>query len=123
MLGPLLGALLGLAGGSAQAATLRVRAGEDLQAALDAAAPGDVVEDKQDRNKLDAYWTLYECLLTTTKLIAPFTPFMAETLWQNLAVAGAGSSAANSAVGGSVSESVHLCDYPIALCRRGGTVS
>jgi len=63
-------------------------------------------EDKHDRNKLDAYWTLYECLLTTTKLIAPFTPFMAETLWSNLAVAGAG----NGAEG--VTESVHLCDYP-----------
>ena len=37
-------------------------------------------------DKLDAHWTLYECLLTTTKLIAPFTPFLAETLWQNLAV-------------------------------------
>ena len=63
-------------------------------------------EDKKDLNKLDAYWTLYECLLTTTKLIAPFTPFMAETLWQNLAVAGAGNGT------GVVSESVHLCDYP-----------
>ncbi|MCE9606744.1 MAG: isoleucine--tRNA ligase [Planctomycetia bacterium] len=63
-------------------------------------------EDKQDRKKLDAYWTLYECLLTTTKLIAPFTPFMAETIWQNLAVAGAGNGA------DTVTESVHLCDYP-----------
>jgi isoleucyl-tRNA synthetase len=63
-------------------------------------------EDKRDREKLDAYWTLYESLLTTTKLIAPFTPFIAETLWGNLAVAGAGSSS------GSVVESVHLCDYP-----------
>ena len=35
-------------------------------------------------DKLDAYWTLYECLTTTAKLIAPFTPFVAEELWQNL---------------------------------------
>jgi isoleucyl-tRNA synthetase len=54
-------------------------------------------------DKLDAYWTLYECLLTTTKLVAPFVPFLAETLWQNLAV---------EATGGRALESVHLCDYP-----------
>ncbi|HVT27752.1 MAG TPA: DUF5915 domain-containing protein, partial [Lacipirellulaceae bacterium] len=53
--------------------------------------------DKHAPEKLDAYWTLYECLLTTTKLIAPFVPFLAETLWQNLGLA---------------PESVHLCDYP-----------
>jgi isoleucyl-tRNA synthetase len=54
-------------------------------------------------DKLDAYWTLYECLLTTTKLIAPFVPFLAETLWRNLAVEATGLRAL---------ESVHLCDYP-----------
>src|SRR5207237_1105207 len=41
--------------------------------------------DKKAVEKLDAYWTLYECLVTTAKLIAPFVPFLAETLWQNLA--------------------------------------
>ncbi len=35
---------------SAQAATTRVRAGEDLQAALDAAAPGDVIEIERARH-------------------------------------------------------------------------
>lgn len=59
--------------------------------------------DKQAVDKLDAYWTLYECLLTTAKLVAPFVPFLAETLWQNLAVA---------ATNGRAVESVHLCDYP-----------
>ncbi len=54
-------------------------------------------------DKHDAYWTLYECLITTAKLIAPFTPFLAEALWQNLAVAPFGDRAV---------ESVHLCDYP-----------
>ncbi len=54
-------------------------------------------------DKSDAYWTLYECLVTTTKLIAPFTPFLAEALWQNLAVA---------PLADRVVESVHLCDYP-----------
>ncbi|HEY4722491.1 MAG TPA: class I tRNA ligase family protein, partial [Anaerolineae bacterium] len=73
---------------------------------------------EQSADKIDAYWTLYECLLTTCKLIAPFVPFLAEELWQNLAVAafcGAGVSPAQ-AVGTTapqaVVESVHLCDYP-----------
>jgi isoleucyl-tRNA synthetase len=56
-------------------------------------------------DKADAYWTLYECLLATTKLIAPFVPFLAETLWQNLAV---------KAFSGRAVQSVHLCDYPVA---------
>ena len=59
--------------------------------------------DKKSPEKLDAYWTLYECLIATCKVIAPFTPFMAETLWQNLVVANFGDEAC---------ESVHLCDYP-----------
>jgi isoleucyl-tRNA synthetase len=54
-------------------------------------------------DKSDAYWTLYECLLTTSKLVAPFVPFLAEEIWQNLAV---------EAFGGKTAESVHLCDYP-----------
>ena len=60
-------------------------------------------KDKRSQDKLDAYWTLYETLLTTTKLIAPFTPFVAESMWQNLAVSG---------FAGKVRTSVHLCDYP-----------
>ena len=56
-------------------------------------------------DKTDAHWTLYECLLSTCKLIAPFVPFVAETMWQNLAVA---------AFEGRCAESVHLCDYPAA---------
>ena len=59
--------------------------------------------DKQAQSKLDAYATLYECLVTMSKVIAPFTPFLAETFWQNLSKAVAGQP-----------ESVHLCDYPAA---------
>jgi len=55
------------------------------------------------QDKADAYWTLYESLLGTSKLIAPFVPFLAEELWQNLAVA---------PLGDRVPASVHLCDYP-----------
>ncbi|MDB2686138.1 isoleucine--tRNA ligase [Mariniblastus sp.] len=60
-------------------------------------------KDKTAPEKLDAYWTLFECLTTTSKLIAPFVPFMSETLWQNLTAAAGGGR-----------ESVHLCDYPTA---------
>ena len=65
--------------------------------------------DKDRADKLDAYWTLYECLLTTAKLVAPFVPFLAEAMWQNLAVAAFGRRAV---------ESVHLCDYPHRRRRR-----
>lgn len=60
--------------------------------------------DVDDPNKLDAYWTLYECLVTTSKMIAPFVPFLAETIWQNL----------TAPFGDSAVQSVHLCDYPSA---------
>jgi isoleucyl-tRNA synthetase len=61
-------------------------------------------KETRSTDKLDAYWTLYECLVTTSKLIAPFVPFLAEKLWQDLAVA---------IFNDSVPESVHLCDYPV----------
>jgi isoleucyl-tRNA synthetase len=63
------------------------------------------MSDKRAVDKLDAYWTLYECLLTTSKLVAPFVPFVAETLWQNLVRGVFGERAALS---------VHLGDYPAA---------
>jgi isoleucyl-tRNA synthetase len=59
--------------------------------------------DKQSTDKLDAYWTLYECLLTTSKLVAPFVPYLAEAIWQNLA---------GTPFGDRVRQSVHLADFP-----------
>jgi isoleucyl-tRNA synthetase len=56
-----------------------------------------------NQEKLDAYWTLYETLVTITKLAAPFVPFVTEAIWHNLAVG---------AFGDRVPESVHLTDYP-----------
>ena len=53
--------------------------------------------------KLDAYWTLYETLVTVTKLAAPFVPFVTEAIWQNLAV---------TPFAAKVPQSVHLTDYP-----------
>ena len=53
--------------------------------------------------KLDAYWTLYETLLTITRLAAPFVPFVTEAMWSNL----------SAPFGGRAPESVHLTDYPV----------
>jgi isoleucyl-tRNA synthetase len=64
---------------------------------------------EQSADKSDAYWTLYECLLTTSKLIAPFVPHLAEAMWQNLAVENFRDAATGVS---SAIESVHLCDYP-----------
>jgi isoleucyl-tRNA synthetase len=57
-----------------------------------------------DADKLAAYHTLYEALVTVTKLLAPFTPFVAEELYQNLV----------RSVDASAPESVHLCTWPVA---------
>jgi len=59
-------------------------------------------KDKNAPEKRDAYWTLYECLITTCKLIAPFVPFVSEHLWQNL----------TGVFGDRAPESVHLCLFP-----------
>ena len=61
-------------------------------------------EDKQDAGKLDAYWTLFETLATVSKAIAPFTPFLSESIWKNL----------TKSFGDAATQSVHLCDYPMA---------
>ena len=53
-------------------------------------------------NKLSAYQTLYECLVTISKLTAPFAPFISEELYQNL----------NSFTKKENFESVHLSEFP-----------
>ncbi|MDP9033245.1 MAG: isoleucine--tRNA ligase [Myxococcota bacterium] len=58
-----------------------------------------------DGDKRSAYETLYACLVTLSKLTAPFTPFGAEAMYQNLVV-GAGVHGRR--------ESVHLEDWPEA---------
>jgi isoleucyl-tRNA synthetase len=69
-------------------------------------APGRAVPGGEgNRDKLDAFWTLYETLLTVAKLAAPFVPFVTEALWRNLAA---------EPFAGRVPDSVHLCDYPTA---------
>jgi isoleucyl-tRNA synthetase len=59
-----------------------------------------------DADKRAAYETLYESLATIAKLIAPFTPYGAESLWQNLVVR------PHARAGRPVAESVHLSDWP-----------
>ncbi|HET9724012.1 MAG TPA: isoleucine--tRNA ligase [Actinomycetota bacterium] len=53
------------------------------------------------RDSLAAFHTLHECLTTVARLLAPFTPFVAEELWRNLAASTPGAP-----------DSVHLTDYP-----------
>ena len=53
------------------------------------------------RRDNEFYSTLYFVLINTAKMIAPFTPFTAESIYQNLKT-------------GKDPESVHLCDFPKA---------
>jgi isoleucyl-tRNA synthetase len=57
-----------------------------------------------DADKAAAYLTLYESLTTLARLLAPFTPFLAESIYQNLV----------RSVDASAPESIHLTDYPVA---------
>ncbi|HIQ06641.1 MAG TPA: isoleucine--tRNA ligase, partial [Anaerolineae bacterium] len=57
-----------------------------------------------DRDKQAAYSTLYEVLVTLSHLLAPFTPFVAEAMYQNLV----------RSVHADAPESVHLSDWPQA---------
>jgi isoleucyl-tRNA synthetase len=68
-------------------------------------------------DKAAAYSTLHEALVTLAKLAAPFVPFFAETLYQNLVVGPA------RAHGASVPASVHLTSYPEADPRWLGPES
>ena len=52
---------------------------------------------EMDNDKLAAYQTLYECLMTVSKLLAPFAPFFADQLYKNL---------------GGTQDSVHLDRFP-----------
>jgi isoleucyl-tRNA synthetase len=55
-----------------------------------------------EQEKQSAYQTLYECLETLSRLIAPISPFFADWLFQNL----------NSVTGKSPLDSVHFTDFP-----------
>ena len=53
-----------------------------------------------EQDKLACYQTLYECLLTVSKLIAPISPFFADRLYRDLTF-------------GQAKTSVHLDSYPV----------
>jgi isoleucyl-tRNA synthetase len=61
-------------------------------------------KSENDADKLSAYTTLYQCLVTLSKLLAPFTPFLAEELYQNLVCP----------FFPDAPDSVHLTDFPVA---------
>jgi isoleucyl-tRNA synthetase len=58
-------------------------------------------KSEEDKDKISAYKTLYECLVDVSRLCAPFIPFLSEEIYRNLT----GSI-------GSGEESVHLDSYP-----------
>ncbi len=55
------------------------------------------------QDKIAAYLTLHEILVGLSKLLAPFTPFIAEEIYRNL----------EGERGNDAPESVHLCEYPV----------
>jgi isoleucyl-tRNA synthetase len=57
-----------------------------------------------EQDKICAYQTLYECLETITRLIAPISPFFSDAVFQNL----------NAVTGRFNAESVHHVDFPVA---------
>ncbi len=59
---------------------------------------------EMDKDKLAAYQTLYACLETVSKLIAPFSPFYADQLYSDLI----------SVTNHEKFESVHLSYFPVA---------
>ena len=59
-------------------------------------------KSESDTDKLSAYNTLYHCLVTVSKLMAPFTPYIAEELYQNLV----------RSIDKDAPLSVHLTDFP-----------
>ncbi len=59
-------------------------------------------KSEQGKDKLAAYQTLYECLATITKMMAPFAPFVSDELYRRL----------NSTTNKESFQSVHLAELP-----------
>lgn len=57
-----------------------------------------------EQDKICAYQTLYECLETIARLIAPISPFFSDNVFQNL----------NKVTNRFAAESVHHTDFPVA---------
>ncbi|MBI5661990.1 MULTISPECIES: isoleucine--tRNA ligase [Ignavibacterium] len=65
-------------------------------------------KSEMNKEKLSAYQTLYECLVTVAKLTSPFAPFIAEEIYRNL----------NTVTKKENYESVHLADFPSITYRE-----
>jgi len=61
-------------------------------------------KSENDQDKLSAYTSLYTCLVTLSKLMAPLAPFVAEEIYQNLVCS----------VDPKAPDSVHLTSFPAA---------
>jgi isoleucyl-tRNA synthetase len=61
-------------------------------------------KSQSDADKLAAHSTLYNCLVTLSHLLAPFTPFIADEIYRNLV----------GSVESEAAESVHLASFPVA---------
>jgi len=61
-------------------------------------------KSEDDADKQSAYETLYDCLATLARLLAPFMPFLADELYENLV----------GSQDGEAAPSVHLGDWPLA---------
>ncbi len=59
-------------------------------------------KSEMNENKISAYQTLYECLITISKLTSPFAPFISEEIYQNL----------NTTTKLEKFDSVHLSEFP-----------
>jgi isoleucyl-tRNA synthetase len=68
-------------------------------------------QSAQTQDKISAYLTLWECLITVCKLIAPYTPFISEELYRELSAQGDSDSSESGAQNGAP-RSVHLASFP-----------
>ncbi|GDX62980.1 isoleucine--tRNA ligase [Candidatus Saccharibacteria bacterium] len=69
-------------------------------------------KSEDDSDKLEAYKTLHWSLVTTCKLLAPWSPFMSDWLYRNITTDIM-----------SAPKSVHLCDWPEASELNSGILS
>lgn len=91
------------------------RAGEALESFIDQLSNWYVRRNRRrfwkstdPEDKLAAYLTLYECLHVVHKLMAPFVPFLAEYVYQNLV----------RSIDAAAPLSVHMADWPQAIDSR-----
>ena len=61
-------------------------------------------KSEEDKDKISAYLTLYKCLVTIVKLLAPFMPFISDEIYQNLVLT----------ISDESPTSIHLTDFPIS---------